>query len=107
MTGLRTGAARVMALVFYSAMILIASAVAAPPQSIFAAFGSEASASSLDREALEKYFPKPLMVGERDATLPVWPIFQQAWTNTELVAYAFELVDSSRFPVFPAHRSIC
>jgi transcriptional regulator of nitric oxide reductase len=40
------------------------------------------------------------MVGERDATLPVWPIFKQSYNDDVLVAYAFESVDFEPIPGF-------
>jgi transcriptional regulator of nitric oxide reductase len=59
-----------------------------------------ARASSLDRAALEILFPKPFTVGERDATLPVWPIFTQSYNGDVLVAYAFESIDFEPIPGF-------
>jgi len=47
----------------------------------------------LNHAALLKYFPAPYMVGEPDKDLPVWPIFKQNATATELVGYVFESVD--------------
>jgi NosR/NirI family transcriptional regulator, nitrous oxide reductase regulator len=63
-------------------------------------FGEGARASSLDREAMKVLFPKPFSVGERDATLPVWPIFQQSYNGDVLVAYAFESIDFEPIPGF-------
>jgi transcriptional regulator of nitric oxide reductase len=62
--------------------------------------GTGAGAASLDRAAMEILFPKPFSVGERDANLPVWPIFQQKLTSEELVAYVFESVDFEPIPGF-------
>ena len=59
-----------------------------------------AQAASLDREAMKIFFPKPLMVGERDATLPVWPIFKQSYNGDEMIAYAFESMDFEPIPGF-------
>ena len=59
-----------------------------------------ALAGALTREALARYFPSPLMVGERDATLPVWPLLRQNATATELVGYAFESIDFAPVPGF-------
>lgn len=59
-----------------------------------------ARAGALDKAALERRFPAPLMVGERDADLPVWPIFKQNATATELVAYVFESADLAPVPGF-------
>ncbi|WP_374547721.1 4Fe-4S binding protein, partial [Rhodoblastus sp.] len=57
-------------------------------------------ASTLDREAMTRAFPKPFTVGERDATLPIWPIFQQSYNGDVLVAYAFESIDFQPIPGF-------
>lgn len=59
-----------------------------------------AAAGALTREALARYFPSPLMVGERDAALPVWPLLRQNATATELVGYAFESIDFAAVPGF-------
>lgn len=59
-----------------------------------------AAAGALTREAMARYFPSPLMVGERDATLPVWPLLRQNATATELVGYAFESIDFAPVPGF-------
>ncbi|MES2118699.1 MAG: 4Fe-4S binding protein, partial [Pseudomonadota bacterium] len=59
-----------------------------------------ARAGVLDKAELERRFPAPLMVGERDADLPVWPIFKQNATATELVAYVFESADLAPVPGF-------
>lgn len=59
-----------------------------------------AAAGALTREALVRYFPAPLMVGEKDAALPVWPLLRQNATATELVGYAFESVDFAPVPGF-------
>jgi len=57
-------------------------------------------AGVLTRADVVKRFPAPLMVGERDAGLPVWPLFRQNATATELVGYAFESVDLAPIPGF-------
>ncbi len=62
--------------------------------------GAPGHASLLDRTALQIFFPKPLMVGERDATLPVWPIFKQSYNGDVLLAYAFESIDFEPIPGF-------
>lgn len=68
---------------------------------LFCFFGGlSAHASTLDRAAMERYFPKPFTVGERDATLPVWPIFKQSYNGDVLDAYAFESVDFEPIPGF-------
>ncbi|KQV83904.1 hypothetical protein ASD15_30965 [Massilia sp. Root351] len=67
------------------AMLLLALLLSAP--------GAPAAAGVLDRAAVAQRFPAPLMVGERDAALPVWPLYRQNATATELVGYAFESID--------------
>ncbi len=61
---------------------------------------SQAVASTLDRPAMEKLFPEPFRVGERDATLPIWPIFRQSYNGDVLAAYAFESIDFEPIPGF-------
>ncbi len=68
---------------------------------LFCCFGGlSAHASTLTRAAMDGYFPKPFTVGERDATLPVWPIFRQSYNGDVLVAYAFESIDFEPIPGF-------
>ena len=50
-------------------------------------------AGVVTREKLVELFPAPLIVGERYAALPVWPIFQSGATGPVLLAQAFETVD--------------
>jgi NosR/NirI family transcriptional regulator, nitrous oxide reductase regulator len=59
-----------------------------------------AHASVMTRDAMVLAFPSPYMVGPRDASLPVWPIFKQNATATELVGYAFESIDFAAIPGF-------
>jgi transcriptional regulator of nitric oxide reductase len=59
-----------------------------------------ASASTLDRASLSKLFPSPLTVGERDADLPVWPIFKNELTSSVLLGYVFESLDFAPVPGF-------
>ncbi|MCX7276289.1 MAG: 4Fe-4S binding protein [Burkholderiales bacterium] len=59
-----------------------------------------AQAGTMDRAAMEKAFPPPLIVGEKDRDLPVWPIFKQSATSTPVVAYAFESIDLAAIPGF-------
>ena len=44
---------------------------------VLAAFVHPAAAGELTRKDIEKNFPPPLVVGERDDRLPVWPILKQ------------------------------
>ncbi|ARO55145.1 conserved membrane protein of unknown function; FMN-binding and 4Fe-4S binding domains [Methylorubrum extorquens] len=59
-----------------------------------------AKAGTLDRAGMERHFPAPLVVGERDATLPVWPILKQEAGSYEVFAYAFESIDLAPIPGF-------
>lgn len=59
-----------------------------------------AQAGTMDRAAMERAFPPPLIVGEKDRDLPVWPIFKQSATSTPIVAYAFESIDLAAIPGF-------
>ncbi len=59
-----------------------------------------ARAGQLDRAALEHYFPPPLVVGEKDDAVPVWPILKQQAGSYEVFAYAFESVDLAPIPGF-------
>ncbi|WP_092042276.1 4Fe-4S binding protein [Methylobacterium pseudosasicola] len=59
-----------------------------------------AQAGQLDRAAIEKNFPPPLVVGEKDAALPIWPILKQQAGAYEVFAYAFESVDLAPIPGF-------
>ena len=59
-----------------------------------------AHAGTLDKPGLQRHFPSPLIVGDRDAQLPVWPLFRQDGTATPLVGYAFESLDLAPIPGF-------
>ncbi|MFC5547783.1 4Fe-4S binding protein [Massilia aerilata] len=59
-----------------------------------------ARAAVLDRAALARRFPAPLVVGEKAADLPAWPLFKQNGTATELVGYAFESAELAPVPGF-------
>jgi NosR/NirI family transcriptional regulator, nitrous oxide reductase regulator len=52
-----------------------------------------ALAGTLTKGELDTLFVAPLMVGEKDAKLPVWPIFQKMPTAVELVGWVFESID--------------
>nr|WP_245930957.1 4Fe-4S binding protein [Methylobacterium radiodurans] len=58
------------------------------------------AAGRLDRAGIETYFPAPLVVGERDPALPVWPILKQEAGSYAVFAYAFESVDLAPLPGF-------
>ena len=59
-----------------------------------------ANAGVMTREALVQAFPAPLVVGEKDRDVPVWPIYAQDLTSTSIVAYAFESIDFAAIPGF-------
>lgn len=59
-----------------------------------------AMAGVMTKEALARHFPTPLMVGEKDAALPIWPLLRQNATAVELVGYAFESIDFAPVPGF-------
>ncbi|MFC5554457.1 4Fe-4S binding protein [Methylobacterium iners] len=57
-------------------------------------------AGTLDRAGMERQFPAPLVVGERDEAVPVWPILKQEAGAYEIFAYAFESIDLAPIPGF-------
>ena len=59
-----------------------------------------AQAGVMTREAMLKAFPAPLIVGEKERELPVWPILKQDGTATPVVAYVFESIDLAPIPGF-------
>jgi transcriptional regulator of nitric oxide reductase len=59
-----------------------------------------AQAGVLTRAEITRRFPAPMMVGERDAELPAWPLFRQNATATELAGYVFESIDLAPIPGF-------
>jgi transcriptional regulator of nitric oxide reductase len=61
---------------------------------------ASAHAAVLDRAALARRFPPPIVVGDKAADLPAWPLFKQNGTVTELVGYAFESADLAPVPGF-------
>ncbi|MES2944333.1 MAG: 4Fe-4S binding protein [Pseudomonadota bacterium] len=63
-------------------------------------FAVTASAGVLSRDDIVKKFPTPYIVGDKDSTLPVWPIFQQNATENRLAAYVFESADLAPIPGF-------
>ena len=60
---------------------------------IVALWPGAAAAGELTREALQTRFPPPMTVGERDARLPVWPVFERFNGQLALRAHAFETTD--------------
>jgi len=59
-----------------------------------------AGAGVMTRADIQQALPPPLTVGERDAQLPVWPIFKQDATTTVLAGYVFESIDFAPIPGF-------
>jgi len=57
-----------------------------------------AQAGTMTQQTLAKKFPSPYIIGQKDAALPVWPVFRQNATATELVAYLFESIDFVTLP---------
>jgi transcriptional regulator of nitric oxide reductase len=57
-------------------------------------------AGTLTKADLQQRFPSPLIVGERDAELPLWPLFRQDGTAVPLVGYVYESVDLAPIPGF-------
>jgi transcriptional regulator of nitric oxide reductase len=57
-------------------------------------------AGVMTREAMAQAFPAPLVVGEKERDVPVWPIYAQDLTSTAIVAYAFESIDFAAIPGF-------
>jgi NosR/NirI family transcriptional regulator, nitrous oxide reductase regulator len=76
---------------------MLAALVAA---ALLALLGGTARAGVMTRERLQSLFPSPLILGERDVALPVWPLFKQEATATILVAYVFESIDLAPVPGF-------
>jgi transcriptional regulator of nitric oxide reductase/ferredoxin len=59
-----------------------------------------AQAGVMTRETMVQAFPAPLVVGEKEREVPVWPIYAQDLTSTSIVAYAFESIDFAAIPGF-------
>lgn len=59
-----------------------------------------AQAGMMTSAELARRFPAPLLVGERDSELPVWPLFRQGAGGSELAAYVFESADLAPLPGF-------
>ena len=94
MSGLRTTSTLAGAWAAQLVLILILVILAA-------LWGSHpARAGTLDRAGIERYFPAPLVVSERDGALPVWPILKQEAGRYEVFAYAFESIDLAPIPGF-------
>lgn len=59
-----------------------------------------ADAGVMTKESMLKAFPSPLIVGEKESKVPVWPILKQDGTATPIIAYVFESVDLAPIPGF-------
>ena len=60
----------------------------------------QAQAGVMTRETMAQAFPAPLVVGEKERDVPVWPIYAQDLTSTTVIAYAFESIDFAAIPGF-------
>ena len=61
---------------------------------------NSAQAGVMTKATLSQKFPSPYIVGDKDAELPVWPIFKQEMTSTELIGYVYESIDFVSLPGF-------
>ena len=59
-----------------------------------------AVAGELDKAKVEAFFPAPLVVGDRDPDVAIWPILKQEAGSYEVFAYAFESDDFAPIPGF-------
>ena len=59
-----------------------------------------AQAGIMTKASMLTHFPSPLIVGEKESGLPVWPIFKQDATTTPLIGYVFESIDLAPIPGF-------
>jgi NosR/NirI family transcriptional regulator, nitrous oxide reductase regulator len=50
-------------------------------------------AGTLSKAELDAMFPAPLLVGEKEVKLPVWPIFRKEASSVALVGWVFESID--------------
>lgn len=57
-------------------------------------------AGVLTREQLERHFPAPLAIGQKDESIPVWPVHKQNGPAIDLVGYLFESIDFASVPGF-------
>ena len=65
-----------------------------------AAFLLSAQASTLTRDEIQKVFPPPLVVGQEDDKLPIWPILKQEAGSYDTIAYVFQSNDFAPIPGF-------
>jgi len=64
------------------------------------ALAAPVQAGVMTKESLRQAFPSPIIVGDKDADIPVWPIFKQDATATPLIGYVFESIDLAPIPGF-------
>ena len=57
-------------------------------------------AGVMTKESMLLAFPSPIIVGDKDTELPVWPLFKQDATATPLIGYVFESIDLAPIPGF-------
>jgi transcriptional regulator of nitric oxide reductase len=62
--------------------------------------GSNLRAGELSRAELAAKFSPPFSLGERDAVLPVYPVFRNEGGGDKLAAYVFESADLAPIPGF-------
>lgn len=67
---------------------------------LWCALAMGAQAGVMTKATLAQKFPSPYIVGDKDADLPVWPIFKQEMTSTELIGYVYESIDFVSLPGF-------
>jgi NosR/NirI family transcriptional regulator, nitrous oxide reductase regulator len=61
-------------------------------------FVVSSNAGELTREKLSQIFPAPMVIGEKDASFPVWPLFNGGGTN--LAGWVFETTELAPIPGF-------
>ena len=59
-----------------------------------------AQAGVMTKESMLLAFPSPIIVGDKDTALPIWPLFKQDATATPLIGYVFESIDLAPIPGF-------
>ena len=67
---------------------------------LLCALFQSAHAGVMTKATLSQKFPSPYIVGDKDTELPVWPIFKQEMTSTELIGYVYESIDFVSLPGF-------
>lgn len=56
--------------------------------------------SVMTKEKLEKIYPYPYVIGEKDEEIDVWPLSRQEVTGVHLIGYVYESIDFSSIPGF-------